>query len=73
MNNSFKMSKFRLFVQTRHISDVQLLKRAPGSGFFRGREKKRLLHGYYGGMQFGKLASNEHANASALILLLRST
>lgn len=58
-----------------HLTHFQkcLLKRAPESGVLWGREKKRLLHGYYRRVQFGKLAVNEHANASALILLFRST
>lgn len=36
-----------------------------------GREKRS--HGHYRRVQFGRLAINEHANAPALILLLRPT
>lgn len=71
-NSSFKIQNFQVFVQTRHISDMQSLKRAPASGISEGERRK----GYYmviTGMQFGKLVTNEHANALALILLLRST
>lgn len=66
------MPNFQVFVQTRHISDMKLLKRAPGSGILEGGRRK----GYYtvitGGCNLVK-ATNEHANAHALILLLRST
>lgn len=68
-----KMSNFQVFVEIWHILEYAAAEKSNSKWYFRGRrEKKRLLHGYYRGMQFGNLAVNEHANASALILPLWS-